>query len=243
MVHTASLEEWLVPVVVFVIWAINAAISVAKKKSGEENDGESPQRPFTPLNHPANDDAERTRRIQEEIRRKIAERRGEHVPPAADAAPAYPREQQPPPLRPRVERMPSPLEAPRPMASPREVAHRRPTYTPDAGPVYREQPEPRNDYLAQLEAQRRQIEESERQAEAIRRQADAARQQTRDRQAHQRKALRQRHHAAYVNSVAGSLRKDLRDPLAIRKAVLHYEILGTPVGMRRDGQLYPHWEV
>jgi hypothetical protein len=242
MVHTASLEEWLVPVVVFVIWAINAAISMAKKKSEEEDSGESPQRPFTPLNHPANDDADRTRRIQEEIRRKIAERRGEVVSPPTDTAPAYPQEQ-PPPLRRTVERMPSPLEAPRPMTSPREVAHRRPTYTPDSGPIYREVPEPRHDYLAQLEEQRRRIEESERQAEAIRRQADAARQQTRDRQAHQRKAQRQRHHAAYVNSVAGSLRKDLRDPLAIRKAVLHYEILGTPVGLRRDGQLYPHWEV
>lgn len=242
MVHTASLEEWLVPVVVFVIWAINAAISLAKKKSGEDG-GETPARPFTPLNHPANDDTERTRRIQEEIRRKIAERRGEILPPTADTAPAYPREQQPPPLRRPAERMPSPLEAPRPMTSPREVAHRRPTFAPDAGPVYREQPEPRNDYLAQLEEQRRQIAESERQAEAIRRQADAARLQARERLAHNRQAQRQRHHAAYVNSVAGSLRKDLRDPLAIRKAVLHYEILGTPVGMRRDGQLYPHWEV
>ncbi|MDP0497146.1 MAG: hypothetical protein Q7Q73_13160 [Verrucomicrobiota bacterium JB024] len=239
MVHTASLEEWLVPVVVFVIWAINAAISVAKKKSEEENGGESPQRPFTPLNHPANDDTERTRRIQEEIRRKIAERRGEVVPPsAADTSPAYPQEQ-PPPLRRTAERMPSPLEAPRPMTSPREVAHRRPTYAPDAGPVYREQPEPRNDYLAQLEAQRRQIEESERQAEAIRRQARA--------QAARRKAkpiLKKTTSAgAGLPSIRGSLKRELRDPAAIRKAVLHYEILGTPMGMRRDGQLYPHWEV
>ncbi len=229
-----NLTEWLVPIVVFIIWAINAAIQLGKKKDADEGSS----RRYTPLDHPANDDNERARRIQEEIRRKIAERRGESGQPRAESGPVYPREQAdepgPPPLH-RPERMPSPLEAPRPMTSSREVAHRRqrfPQPAPSSEPAYGEA----RNYMAEFEARQREIEAAERKA-------DAARKQARELVAQKLVTRRKRHHTAYVNSVAGSLRKDLRDPLALRKAVLHYEILGTPVGLRRDDQLYPHWKV
>ncbi|QYY36486.1 hypothetical protein [Ruficoccus sp. ZRK36] len=234
MVYTASLEEWLVPVVVFVIWAINAAISLAKKKQGEGEEEEAPRRNYTPLDHPSNDDAERTRRIQEEIRRKIAERRGGTVPQQQEESEFQPAHQ-PPPIRRTAERTPSPLEAPRPMTSPREVAHRR-QRMPE--PTYTDYRDPTQELMAQLEARQREAKEAEQRAEAIRR-------QSREKISQSQRAkpiLKKRSTGHSFSSMRSSIKQELKDPESVRRAVLHYEILGTPVGLRRDDQLYPQWK-
>ncbi|MBC2596334.1 hypothetical protein H5P28_18865 [Ruficoccus amylovorans] len=224
-----QLGEWLVPVVVFVIWAINAAMQMAKKKGEQEEEAEQESRPYTPLDHPANDNNERARRIQEEIRRKIAERRGEAPPPREQA------DNGPPPLRqPADHRMPSPLEAPRPVSNQREPQHRRQqfprpnTTSTEPSPYFEVPPPPRN-YEAEIEEQRRQAEEALRRAEAVRRQTRA---KTPARAP--RKPILEHSGDATFKSIRGSLRRDLKDPAAVRRAVLHYEIIGPPVSLRHD---------
>ena len=76
--------DWLLkhPILIFVI--IMAVSSLLKKvKASDETPSAPAERP--PLDD--TDDGERTRRLQEEIRRKIAERRGLAVPPPVPVAP------------------------------------------------------------------------------------------------------------------------------------------------------------
>jgi hypothetical protein len=116
--------EWISEHLLQIIVALAAAIAAylnnrKKEKSGEpadfDGDGIPDNRPgqFEPAQMDM-DEADRTRRIQEEIRRKIAERRGEAVPP---------------------------LVAPRPIAQPiPEVIQRRFEHVDVPPPLPRKQP-------------------------------------------------------------------------------------------------------
>lgn len=168
--------------------------------------------------------AERTRRIQEEIRRKIAERRGTTVdapaaPPVVFEQPAEPeerRERIPPLVRPREVSPVDPFGGPmRKIIRKIEEAAQEPQWRPmeDA------------ETAAALERQRK-LEEQMRALEAAR-----AAEQRRAAELAARRAEREMREAT-PSTHGGSLRGELRDPQALRRAFVLREVLGTPVGLR-----------
>ncbi|MEO0794032.1 MAG: hypothetical protein AAFX93_02660 [Verrucomicrobiota bacterium] len=220
--------EFIVPIVVFVIWIIGQVVG---KQSGEStNESSQEQSPYTPLDHPANEDEERKRRIQEEIRRKIAERRGQdpNLPPPQQPAapPSLPHTAQatPPPMQP-------PPAQPEPPAFP-------PPITSSTEPQFVEVPVPQRNYEAELEEQRRAVEEAMRRADEIN--AEAKR---RVRDAYDQSKPARRTPRSYAGaSLSRRVRGKLRDPLAAREAFVYLEVLGTPVGQRERGSMKPSWE-
>jgi hypothetical protein len=181
-----------------------------------------------PQNHPKQasfeetDDAERTQRIQEEIRRKIAERRGESGPssaprplPVTIPAPAR-REATPPPvfqdpvqemmkeLQRRFVPVPDPPAPAGPTTESAQAAGERETLTQQRG---------LEEKLQALEAQQR----TARQRVAEIKATDAA-------AATSAESTRQ--------ATADRWLTDLRDPETARHAIVLREIIGTPVGLR-----------
>ncbi|HTZ20584.1 MAG TPA: hypothetical protein VMC06_06855 [Opitutaceae bacterium] len=158
------------------------------------------------------DDAARTRRIQEEIRRKIAERRGE---PGAPSAP--PPMTIPAPVR-RVEAPPPVFQDP--VQEMMKELQRRLVPVPAAPP-----PPPAIDQAAL--ARQREIEDRFKALEA---QQQAAQQRVADIKATDA-ATAASAELAYQASSAGWL-AELHDPQTARRAIVLREILGTPVGLR-----------
>ncbi len=166
------------------------------------------------------DQAERVRRIQEEIRRKIAERRGQATPPpmppptptpsAPPRLPQRPVYGEEPPLPPTWQPAPPTVQPPR--LPQREVS----TY----------------DDTAALERQRRleeQMAELETKRREIRRAAQAL--------AETGAAPEPVHGASRavvvpLGSAPRSLAAELRDPKALRRAIVMREVLDAPVALR-----------
>jgi hypothetical protein len=176
----------------------------AQMGDGEEDRTESPQRDF----NADPEEAERTRRIQEEIRRKIAERAGGG--PISVPLPAP----EPPPLF-RTE-----TSAPRPVAAP--LPQREFTRQAEAAPL-RPPPTFQASAAAILERQQ-QIEEQMRELEAARKAA-------------QRRAASVAANTAVFAPAAASGRNsgllaDLHGARNLRRAIVLREILGPPVGLR-----------
>lgn len=169
------------------------------------------------------EEAERTRRIQEEIRRKIAERRGGQAPapPPAGARPAPP-----PLLRPRPAELPMP-----PFGAPAQ-----PVFAPRAAREERDD-EARTpaeaDERARTAARTAAIlERQEKLAEEMRA-LEAARQEARKRAAQVATAETERQARENRAAVgARSLAEELRDAKSARRAIVMREVLGTPVGLR-----------
>lgn len=156
------------------------------------------------------DQEERARRIREEIQRKIAERRGQAVPPVLA---------EPPRLPPILERPVFREEA--------EAPYSRSEPTPPPMP---QAPAQAYSDSAALERQRRLAEEFERleeQREAARRAAAAAR-------AASREAAPVYGAAPVVGAMLGlrSVGEELRDPRALRRAFVLREVISPPVGLR-----------
>ena len=155
--------------------------------------------------------AERVRRIQEEIRRKIAERRGQAAPPPMPAPTLDPFrpvfQETAPPLRPSAP-TPPPLRQPAPV-----IVH-----------------EPVDDYdhAAALERQRKLAEQME-QLEARHREARRFAQSAFD-STEQKAAATQSAKAAGVG--ARNLSSELRDPRSLRRAFVLREVLDAPVALR-----------
>ena len=182
-----------------------------REKMGEpadyDEDGIPENRPLTPLAKPdETEEAERTRRIQEEIRRKIMERRGGPVPPpvpSQPSRPAFPREAPP------VERSaPPPLPPPVP-PSLKPVVERVDVYTT----------EPAEDVVLRRQ---RELMEKLRELETTRRQ-----------EPHPLHAGAQAFSSPQVG--AGTTREaiaELRDPRTLRKVIIQREVLGPPVSLR-----------
>lgn len=180
----------------------------AREKAGEDADYDgdgvperraTQQRELAPSSRDGTDpeQAERVRRIQEEIRRKIAERRGELAPPPPMPVPA------PVVLKEREPVAPPPLRPLRPDA----FAH---------------------DDSAALERQRKLVEEMEL--------LDRRRRETR-RLAETTFATQRQTAAAVADGprvIGGmpSLAAELRNPRALRRAVLLREVLDKPVALR-----------
>jgi hypothetical protein len=190
----------------------------AREKAGQEADydgdgvpehrpGQS--RPETRELAPASRDGsdpeadERVRRIQEEIRRKIAERRGQAVPPPMPAPEReQPRRMDPPPLA-----------------------------FPEPEPVRERELVTAYDDSAALERQRRlaeQLEELETRRREARVAAQAAAMGAGARTENAFAPSREPSQAAGFRS----LNAELRDPRALRRAVVLREVLGAPVALR-----------
>ncbi|HWA10396.1 MAG TPA: hypothetical protein VG838_13160 [Opitutaceae bacterium] len=197
----SHLQIVVVAAVMLTYW-INAARARARR-------GTSAPAPALDESHSGAEDPERTRRIQEEIRRKIAERRGT-VPPAVPSAPAAP-----PPA--------PPLVAPRPVATP--------------GGVLREKLEARlAQARARERAEReRRRQEQEARARALAAEKLSAQRQALTASL----AAREERPVAPVsdgNYSSPSPRRtwldELREPDRVRRAVILREVLGPPVGLR-----------
>lgn len=149
-----------------------------------------------------NDDAERVRRIQEEIRRKILERAGGNQANRS---------------QPRSEPVRQPVAVSPPMPTPKAQpvvedayagAEEAPLSEIDQSVLERQQ---------LLAAKLRELEEARRQASG---KAEAFAEKTTE-------ALE-----ADDEARRGSLLADLRNPVSVRRAVVLREVLGTPVGLR-----------
>ena len=222
----ANLLDWLLERIGLVIFVVIFVVQILRGLLQARRSAPPPQTAKP-------DSLEEERRVQDiqaEIRRRIAERRGGGAPASAPEAPAAPvaREAAPPPPPPEtpaadpfeplrrmmrdledqardVERKISGEEQPAPAAPP-------PPVLPSAASVRAEELERQRalaEQLAALEAERLAARRRAEQvaATAAVRAADAARASTR-------------------------LGEDLRDPAALRRAVLLREVLGTPVGLR-----------
>jgi hypothetical protein len=165
-----------------------------------ELEAQQAQSPRTQV--PVNDEAERVRRIQEEIRRKILERAGGALP-----------KPQPPPMVARrtqetVVPKPAPVQAPAKPDAYTQASSADQTVSLDQAILERQQ---------QLSAQLRELDEKRRhvvgKAEAFAEKTAAVM-------------------AASGTAVRGSLLADLRNPISVRRAIVLREVLGTPVGLR-----------
>jgi hypothetical protein len=196
-------------VVVFSIW--RRALSFLRQAAAEsERRGRE-----RPANYdPAEDD--RVRKIQEEIRRKIAERRGEPGAPAParnveDAPPVLTRSALPPvdpfggPGRKIFNEVDRRLNPSSPVAETREPVRA------DAALLERQE---------RLAEQLRQLQEAR--ALKARRAAEAAAALTKDEVSERGDLVRSR----------DRLLRDLRDPRSLRRAFVVREVLSAPVGLR-----------
>lgn len=217
--------KWLLENLGLVIVVIIAAVSFLRGVFQTlKGDAEKPPRRARPeFEDP--EAAERTRRVQEEIRRKIAERRtGESGEVFEQPAPEVfdaPRERIPPLVRPTQTPPVDPFGGPmrkivRKLEEAAEAAERRFELADDGAAQ------------AALERQRR-LEEQMRALEA-------AREAERRRAAEIAAAVRQDERGAArgvrVPSPVMGLRAQLRDPGELRRAIVLREVLGPPVGLR-----------
>jgi hypothetical protein len=165
----------------------------------------------------------RVQEIQEQIRRRIAERRGQRMPPAA--APSARREAAPPPLLPRPEttQMPSPFEGP--LRRMFEEIERKVQPAPEPAPVSATV-EHHERHAGELERQRRLAEEIRTLAEA------RAQAQRRAAQLAAEKEAAATSETGLRTAARERLLGDLRDPQTVRRAFVLREVLGAPVGLR-----------
>lgn len=196
-------------VVVLAIGAVSFLRSVFRAAKG---DAPRPSRP-APVDDP--EAAERTRRVQEEIRRKIAERRSALERAHSEPRAAMDRESAPPSLRPANVPPVDPFGGPmrRITETLENLAQRAQREQVEA--AQREEEERQQKLAAQLRALEAQRAEERRRVEEI---AAAAR---------ARKPV-----AAIEFAAASSLRDQLRDNGELRRAIVLREILSPPVGLR-----------
>ena len=197
---------------------IGAAAAIAyflNRRRGSEGE-ESDQQSARPSAAGSDEQAERTRRVQEEIRRKIAERRGEHPVPVDRTMSA---ERVPPPLRPAQVPPLDPFGGPtrRILRKLEEAAANMEPSAEDPAAAIRAEEAARRarqaEELRELEVAR---ETQERYAAAL----AAAQKKQREKAILQAPVLQK------------SFRAALRDPQELRRAVILREVLGPPVALR-----------
>ncbi len=227
-----NLLEILVPLIFAAVYFFGNMLS---RSGGDERPSARSRRPGLPVDEEA---AERQRRIQEEIRRKIMERRreAEGVAPTVTLPPNSAK------LRERRREVEARREVREHRKETREVVHEAeaPSYL---APTYETEPQeaeaPRgfswdtsdDIYQETMQAQLRQIEATKRQAEALKRQAEAGRSA--------KSAARRGAHAKSSGGpvLSGSVRDQLKNPAAARAAFVYGEVLGQPVGMRKGSRV------
>lgn len=198
------------PLVIFGLVIVSQILRAAKRAREQQGEEQRHARPD------ALEEDRRTREVQEQIRRRIAERRG--------AAPAA----EPPPLErpassPETTQLPDVFEGPLGRMLQELQKRAQPKPEPEAPPPIaaagaRHAAE--MERQAQIAEQMREYEEA--QVAAKRRAAHMAEAQAAVAQAEP--ALRA--------AARGRLLDELHDPLSLRRAVVLREVLGTPVGLR-----------
>ena len=179
-----EIEQFIIPVLFLIIWVVGRLFGKKGNSLEEPEEPESSQSPD-----------ERTRRIQEEIRRKVKERQ--------DAAPE-PLEPELPPVA--------------PTAFPRADDPASSALPPEPPPVVEETPA----YAAQMAQELHRLEQLRQQAEQLRNDVVV-----------KKSADTSFPEVAEAPVYAWQGLAALNDPYAARNAVLYYEILGPPVGLRR----------
>jgi len=157
-----------------------------------------------PAQMSVNDEAERVRRIQEEIRRKILERAGGAVPkPQPPPMPAVRVEKE-------IAREQAPVQARTPAKSDAYVQASSTDQTMSLDQAILERQQQLAEQLRELDIQRRHTVGK---AEAFAEKTAAVM-------------------AASDTAVRGSVLADLRNPVSVRRAIVLREVLSTPVGLR-----------
>jgi hypothetical protein len=196
--------QWIIdnPMVAVIIAGVLAQMfkAITGKKGAEEEEGApSPERSFEDPEL-----AERTRKIREDIQRKIAQRsKGGEAPPAP--APAERREPDDMPELPPIFREILQPEAPRPAPARAAVSHAE------------------AQRMAEILEQQAALAEQLKQAKEMK--ALAAK------RAQFEEATADKTGAAKV-AQTGALKDDLRDPAALRRAFVLREVLGPPLALR-----------
>ena len=208
-----SLQDYIVPIAVIIIWVLG------KLFGGQAEEDGAPPSPRQPT-PPNENQAERTRQIQEEIRRKIAERRRESQPPS-----------QPPPVPQRAQRTePEPAQARR--SAQRTTATARQPEPEPQSPAYGWD-HPQRDLQQELRIKAQE-------AEAARLKAEAARMEARARIAKVKPEAVVPMTSANLNlggTPADFIRSALADPLSTRNAFVFQEVVGTPVALRTEDRI------
>ena len=191
-----NLENVLVPIIIMILYGLGSRAQ--KKQQGEVDELE----PVEEIETSA-DEARRVREIQEEIRRKIAERTGRPQPPAtprqaATLQPAEPRRQY---------SRPATIPAQMPGKSMPPPASR-----PPAIPLFDQ-----TSHQREIEAKMRKVRELE--AKIKSKPQEAA-------------IWGERRKSTPKGQLRKELFKDLSNPLGQKKAILVGEILGVPVGIK-----------
>ncbi len=230
-----NLLEILVPLI------IGAVYFLGNMFSGKADEDDQPKRRTG-----APEDAEaveRQRRIQEEIRRKIMERRRE----AESGAPSAPPVASAPTgeiLRERRRAVGGRLEHREARKETREQVHEQrtprqaPQLPPHLAPTYEAEPvedgrfswDKSDDvYDNHLQAQLQQIEATKRQAERLKKQVAGVQQK--------HPAVKSGGTGRSSRKFGGSVRSQLRDPAAARAAFVYGEVIGQPVSMRKQSSV------
>ena len=206
--------ETLVPILFFVLYGIAQFLGSKKKGDAAEEETEEYDREDADME-------ERARRIREEIRRKIEERRKQQGKPA------------PQPVRPAAydptvsEQQQSPRSRPQPR-----------TYQPEPAPqpVLVPQPAESIPSLPADSSLERKLHEQRILLQKSREDKQEARERAREIETAARRSSRRKKKAVVMETHGDSLRQDLltglRDPMSVRKAVLYREILDPPIGLR-----------
>lgn len=207
-----NLLEILIPLIFAAIYFFGNVFS------GKDEDESAPTQAPRRRNEDQEADAiERQRRIQEEIRRKIMERRRQ-----AQGGP----QQAPQPTEGRVECPSGAPARPEPVVKDNQPASRSSHPSPRAPePV----PQAANPYESQMQARLQQIEATKRQAERLKQQAGMVGTEKVGTAAPSRpQSTRQR------SLFRGPVRASLTEPAAARAAFVYAEVLGPPVSQRKS---------
>jgi hypothetical protein len=213
---------WIFDHIGFIVFLVIATsvvrnIRAALKRAGDQTNRRSSARPIANVDP---EEADRVRRIQEEIRRKIAERRGgdrpASIPPVAASAehPPLLRPSTVPPIDPfggTIRRVLTEIE--RRAQAPAQTP---PPFVPERAPSQAAQLERQK----QLAEQLRVLEESRL---LVKRRAD---------QTVAAQTAHSESEAGMLTASRGGLLANLRDPDELRRAFVLREILGAPVGLR-----------
>ncbi len=215
---------------------IFAAIYFFGNMMSGKNEDESAPAPRRGNEDQEADAIERQRRIQEEIRRKIMERRR-----AAEGTPGAPDSRPPPAENQLLEQQKqasadSHHTAPTEQtaaesswerrASARQSAESAPTQEPDESPFSWDSSD--NAYESEMQARLQQIEATKRRAEQLRKQADVA---------PHRPAKTSQLTTRNSQFSRPSVRSSLRDPAAARAALIYAEVLGQPISQRKKSSI------
>jgi len=206
--------EILIPLAFAAIYFLGNMFS---KKS--EDDSAAPAAPRRGEDPEA---AERQRRIQDEIRRKIQERRGgEGGRPRPQPSASAQRPQTGEGGRPR----------PQPSASAQQSSRPESSRTPAPKGAF-SWDESDNAYEHQMQAKLQQIEATQRRAAQLKEQARSTSTNTQSSQRSQRNEREASTTPRKGSFFGGSVRSTLRDPGAARAAFIYSEVIGQPISQR-----------